>query len=83
MISREEAIAKGIRRIEALSGDEAVRAEEHVERLETRIKNLQKEYGDDKEIVANRARFDDANKQITELLEVRRTSFVVCAGIFA
>uniref|UniRef100_A0A0M3HPN3 Alanine--tRNA ligase n=1 Tax=Ascaris lumbricoides TaxID=6252 RepID=A0A0M3HPN3_ASCLU len=69
VISVEEAIAKGTRRIVALTGPEAVRAVQRADRIEARVRAAQKFVANDRSIVTDRKRFKDANKMVNELIE--------------
>lgn len=77
VISVEEAIAKGTRRIVALTGPEAVRAVQRADRIEARVRAAQKFVANDRSIVTDRKRFKDANKMVNELIEVSRKNILL------
>lgn len=70
VISSEEAIAKGIRRIVALTGPEAERALARADRLEKRATELNERIKANKDIVNDRAAFKNTGKEINEFVEV-------------
>ncbi|VDL79468.1 unnamed protein product [Nippostrongylus brasiliensis] len=69
VISSEEAIAKGIRRIVALTGPEAERAIHRAERLEARAKAISDEVASSKDIAMDSEKFKAASKRIQELID--------------
>ncbi|VDN01892.1 unnamed protein product [Thelazia callipaeda] len=69
VISTEEAIAKGIRRIVALTGPEACRAINRADRLEQRIEEAHNTIINDKSITVDKAQFKAATKKVLELIE--------------
>ncbi|VDO69077.1 unnamed protein product [Heligmosomoides polygyrus] len=69
VISSEEAIAKGIRRIVALTGPEAERAIHRAERLEARAQAISDEVANSKDIAMDSERFKAASKRIQELID--------------
>uniref|UniRef100_A0A914X5A0 alanine--tRNA ligase n=1 Tax=Plectus sambesii TaxID=2011161 RepID=A0A914X5A0_9BILA len=64
VIASEEAIAKGIRRMYALTGPEAERAIHRADRFEQRIAELVKTIEGDKSLVNDRDRYRATSKQI-------------------
>uniref|UniRef100_A0A0N4XBN0 alanine--tRNA ligase n=1 Tax=Haemonchus placei TaxID=6290 RepID=A0A0N4XBN0_HAEPC len=77
VISSEEAIAKGIRRIVALSGPEAERAIHRADRLAARVKTISEEISANKNIAMDSEKFKAKSKQVQELIDVRKRS-VLC-----
>ncbi|WKX91406.1 hypothetical protein Q1695_009893 [Nippostrongylus brasiliensis] len=69
VISSEEAIAKGIRRIVALTGPEAERAIHRAERLEARAKAISDEVASSKDIAMDSEKFKAASKRVQELID--------------
>jgi alanyl-tRNA synthetase len=69
VIATEEAIAKGIRRIVALTGPEAERALARADRLEVRAKELNQRIKGNESIVADRAEFKKTGKEINEFIQ--------------
>lgn len=67
VISSEEAIAKGVRRIVALTGPEAEHAFQRANRVEERVNNLFKRVKSDPDVVRDQKRFKDLSKEINEL----------------
>ncbi|VDK34389.1 unnamed protein product [Gongylonema pulchrum] len=79
VISVEEAIAKGTRRIVALTGPEASRAIHRADRLEQRVDEAHAEISADKTIALDRARFKMATRRVIELIEeVNQTQLPYC-----
>ena len=70
VITTEEAIAKGIRRIVALTGPEVDRALQRADRLAARVNSLVAEIDADKNIAQDKEKFKQTSKKITELIEV-------------
>ncbi|CAI5438382.1 unnamed protein product [Caenorhabditis angaria] len=68
VIASEEAIAKGIRRIVALTGPEAERAIARADRLETRLTEESKSV-QNKDIVSNKELFKGLQKKIQEIVD--------------
>ncbi|VDD95294.1 unnamed protein product [Enterobius vermicularis] len=69
VITVEEAIAKGIRRIVALTGPEAERSLHRAERLEIRVRALTEKMESVSLIAGDNQEFKTTNKDIKELLE--------------
>ncbi|XGW19724.1 hypothetical protein V3C99_003511 [Haemonchus contortus] len=69
VISSEEAIAKGIRRIVALSGPEAERAIHRADRLAARVKAISEEISANKNIATDSEKFKATSKQVQELID--------------
>ncbi|VDK68565.1 unnamed protein product [Onchocerca ochengi] len=69
VITAEEAIAKGIRRITALTGPEASRAIHRAERLEQRVEEAHDEIATDHIVTLDRTQFKAATKRVLELIE--------------
>ncbi|KAK6044600.1 alanine--tRNA ligase, partial [Cooperia oncophora] len=69
VISSEEAIAKGIRRIVALSGPEAERALHRAERLAARTQALSDEIKANTNLAMDSEKFKTTSKQIQELID--------------
>uniref|UniRef100_A0A915Q7V7 Alanine--tRNA ligase n=1 Tax=Setaria digitata TaxID=48799 RepID=A0A915Q7V7_9BILA len=69
VISVEEAVAKGIRRIVALTGLEASRAIQRADRLEQRVEKAHDELTTDQTVTVDRAQFKAATKRVLELIE--------------
>ncbi|CAO4361593.1 unnamed protein product [Caenorhabditis nigoni] len=68
VISSEEAIAKGIRRIVALTGPEADRAIARADRLEARLVDESK-HAKNQEILSNKDKFKELQKKIQEIVD--------------
>lgn len=68
VISSEEAIAKGIRRIVALTGPEAERAIARADRLEARLSEESKA-AQNKDLVSNKDNFKALQKKIQEIVD--------------
>uniref|UniRef100_A0A7E4UWM7 Alanine--tRNA ligase n=1 Tax=Panagrellus redivivus TaxID=6233 RepID=A0A7E4UWM7_PANRE len=69
VVSSEEAIAKGIRRIVALTGPEAERAIARADRIEQEVRKVHDAVQADKDIVQDKTRFKATIKEINELIE--------------
>lgn len=69
VITSEEAIAKGIRRIVAVTGPEAERAIHRAERMEERLKSLQKTVESNKNLATDQENFKRVGKEIIEFIE--------------
>ncbi|OZC07121.1 alanine--tRNA ligase [Onchocerca flexuosa] len=69
VITAEEAIAKGIRRIIALTGPEASRAIHRANRLEQRVEETHDELATDHIITLDKIQFKAATKRVLELIE--------------
>jgi alanyl-tRNA synthetase len=69
VITSEEAIAKGIRRIVALTGPEAERAIQRADRIEKDVKAIEERVKNDENIVKDKARFKDTVKEINDLVD--------------
>ncbi|VDM38110.1 unnamed protein product [Toxocara canis] len=70
VITVEEAIAKGTRRVVALTGHEAMRAVQRADRIEARVLDAHKKIANDPSVVTDRERFRNATKMVNELIEV-------------
>lgn len=70
VITAEEAIAKGIRRIIALTGPEAYRAVHLADRLEQRVLEAHNEIAADNSVASDTTQFKAATKRVLELIEV-------------
>uniref|UniRef100_A0A0N5A510 Alanine--tRNA ligase n=1 Tax=Parastrongyloides trichosuri TaxID=131310 RepID=A0A0N5A510_PARTI len=68
VITTEEAIAKGIRRIVALTGPEAERAIHRAERLEKRVNEFKIVVENDKNVVNDKVKFKELTKQANDLI---------------
>uniref|UniRef100_A0AAF5PZI4 Alanine--tRNA ligase n=1 Tax=Wuchereria bancrofti TaxID=6293 RepID=A0AAF5PZI4_WUCBA len=69
VITVEEAIAKGIRRIIALTGPEASRAIHRADRLEQRVEDTHNKIATDYIVTVDKAQFKAATKRVLELFE--------------
>ncbi|TKR62320.1 hypothetical protein L596_026301 [Steinernema carpocapsae] len=69
VISSEEAIAKGQRRIVALTGPAADKAIHRADRMEQRVNEIKAEVEADKDIVNDRVKFKETGKRVNELVE--------------
>lgn len=69
VITVEEAIAKGIRRIIALTGPEAFRAIHRADRLEQRVEDAHHKITTDHMVNLDKAQFKAATKRVLELFE--------------
>lgn len=69
VISSEEAVAKGIRRITALTGPEAERAVQRANRVEKRVNELYEKVKSNPTIVENKTDFTKTTKEANELVE--------------
>jgi hypothetical protein len=79
VIASEDAIAKGIRRMYALTGPEAERAIHRADRLEQRVAQLVKTIEADKSLVNDRDRYRATNRQIFDIIDV---STIFAAPLF-
>lgn len=70
VIVTEEAIAKGIRRIVALTGPEAERAIRNADRFEAQVVALVTEIENDKSIALDKEKFKQASKRVIDLVAV-------------
>uniref|UniRef100_A0AC35TRG4 Alanine--tRNA ligase n=1 Tax=Rhabditophanes sp. KR3021 TaxID=114890 RepID=A0AC35TRG4_9BILA len=68
VISQEEAIAKGIRRITALTGPEAEKAIHRADRIEVRVNDLKKAVESNKSLASDLLKFKEASTQANELV---------------
>lgn len=71
----EEAISKGIRRIVALTGPEALRAEKKCHSLEERVENVQNLV--DEKMKDGGLNIKETSQEITRISEVRNNPFVM------
>lgn len=71
VITVEEAIAKGIRRVIALTGPEAFRAIHRADQLEQQVEEAHNEIATNDIVTLDRTQFKTATKRILELIEVR------------
>ncbi|VDK75975.1 unnamed protein product [Litomosoides sigmodontis] len=69
VITAEEAIAKGIRRITALTGPEAYQAIRRADKLDQRVVEAHNEIAADHIVASDRAQFKAATKKVLELIE--------------
>ncbi|VDK41872.1 unnamed protein product [Anisakis simplex] len=69
VITTEEAIAKGVRRMVAVTGPEAIRAVQRADRFEARVQKLHDQVTADRSIVNDRQQFKNATKLVNELVE--------------
>lgn len=69
VISSEEAIAKGVRRVVALTGPEAERAIQRADRIEKEVKAIEERVKMDENIVKDKIRFKDTVKEINDLVD--------------
>lgn len=69
VIASEEAIAKGIRRIVALTGPEAERAIARADRLTARLEEESKHADKKDELLANKDKFKALQKKIQEIVD--------------
>lgn len=70
----EEAISKGIRRIVAITGPEALKAQKKCEALEEQVENLQNSVRD--RMKSNSLKIKETAQEISRLGEVRDNSFI-------
>lgn len=70
VITTEEAIAKGIRRVIALTGPQASRAIHRADRLEQRVTEVHNEVATDHVVTLDKTQFKAATKGVLELIEV-------------
>lgn len=70
VITTEEAIAKGIRRIVAITGPEAEKALHRAERMEKRVRELGKKVEADKNLITDRKKYKDVVNEANDLLVV-------------
>ena len=70
IITTEEAIAKGDRRIVAVTGPEAEGAIQRADRLEKRLCELSQSIQQNKNLMKNRDNFKKIGKEINEFIEV-------------
>uniref|UniRef100_A0A0N5AUZ2 Alanine--tRNA ligase n=1 Tax=Syphacia muris TaxID=451379 RepID=A0A0N5AUZ2_9BILA len=68
VITVEEAIAKGVRRIVALTGNEAQRSLNRAERLQTRLQNLTSTVESGISMISDKQKFKAINKEINDLI---------------
>lgn len=69
VISSEEAIAKGIRRIVAVTGPEAERAIHRADRIEKRTQELWTKVDADKNLYENKVEYKAAGKAVNDLID--------------
>ncbi|PAV57350.1 hypothetical protein WR25_00301 [Diploscapter pachys] len=69
VITTEEAIAKGIRRIVAVTGQEAEKTIQRADRLQARLQELVKSIESDKEMASDKAKFKQVSKSVTDFLD--------------
>lgn len=69
VITVEEAIAKGIRRIVAVTGPEAERAIQRADRIEKEVKAIEERVKSDEGIVKDKARFKETVKELNDLVD--------------
>ncbi|EJW87808.1 alanyl-tRNA synthetase [Wuchereria bancrofti] len=81
VITVEEAIAKGIRRIIALTGPEASRAIHRADRLEQRVEDTHNKIATDYIVTVDKAQFKAATKRVLELFEVQREASELDASL--
>ena len=70
VITSEEAIAKGIRRIVAITGPDAEKAIHRAERMEKRVQALKEKVEADKNLITDRKKYKEVVKEAYDLIEV-------------